>query len=178
MIDAAGYVTNVGRTIQQKTGSKTLDFHLANSRGQLVWATQWGSFGELLIKKRTSNVGVYRLELEVSDDTVEVVVVMFNETATSLVKCIADSIMEYEDQLWQTLWAPAIHWGSKVIHTLSTKRIKVSLAEGLLLPKGWVTAGEVAWVEAEESDAEALFVADTQTASRIGGSHQNTRKVK
>nr|GFC20513.1 hypothetical protein [Tanacetum cinerariifolium] len=32
LIDAAGYVTNVGRTVQQKTGSKTLDFHLANSR--------------------------------------------------------------------------------------------------------------------------------------------------
>ncbi|GKC15958.1 hypothetical protein Tco_1012740, partial [Tanacetum coccineum] len=32
LIDAAGYVTNVGRTVQQKTCSKTLDFHLANSR--------------------------------------------------------------------------------------------------------------------------------------------------
>ncbi|GKC13464.1 ATP-dependent DNA helicase PIF1-like protein [Tanacetum coccineum] len=41
----------------------------------------------------------YRLELEVSDDTAQVVVVMFNETATSLVKFIADSIAEYEDQV-------------------------------------------------------------------------------
>ncbi|GJZ91470.1 hypothetical protein Tco_0663397, partial [Tanacetum coccineum] len=32
LIDATGYVTNVGRTTQQKSGSKTLDFHLANSR--------------------------------------------------------------------------------------------------------------------------------------------------
>ncbi|GJT52493.1 RNA-directed DNA polymerase, eukaryota [Tanacetum coccineum] len=40
----------------------------------------------------------YRLELEVSDDTAEVVVVMFNETASSLVKCTADLIVEYEDQ--------------------------------------------------------------------------------
>ncbi|GJX50622.1 nucleic acid-binding, OB-fold protein [Tanacetum coccineum] len=40
----------------------------------------------------------YRLELEVSDDTAKVVVVMFNETASSLVKCTADSIVEYEDQ--------------------------------------------------------------------------------
>ncbi|GJZ04023.1 replication protein A 70 kDa DNA-binding subunit C-like protein [Tanacetum coccineum] len=39
----------------------------------------------------------YRLELEVSNDTAQVVVVMFNETATSLVKCTADSIAEYED---------------------------------------------------------------------------------
>ncbi|GKC31866.1 ATP-dependent DNA helicase PIF1-like protein [Tanacetum coccineum] len=196
LIDAAGYVTNVGRTVQQ--GSKTLDFHLANSRGQSVRVTLWGSLGELLIEKRTNHVGVYaivltcltvkqynsrlymsstsstlilddedipeikqlksdtsgaefskellalgysdvkaktlenllmwsrnrrhdtmsgprmagifhlaeaknagkvyKLELEVSDDTAEVVVVMFNETASSLVKCTADSIVEYEDQ--------------------------------------------------------------------------------
>nr|GEY80497.1 nucleic acid-binding, OB-fold protein [Tanacetum cinerariifolium] len=41
----------------------------------------------------------YRLELEVSDDTAEVVVVMFNETASSLVKCTADSIVEYEEHV-------------------------------------------------------------------------------
>ncbi|GKD28152.1 hypothetical protein Tco_1234366 [Tanacetum coccineum] len=151
--DVVGYVTNVGRTVQQKTGSKTLDFHLANSRGQSVRATPWGSIGELLIKKRTSHVGVYlialtcltvkqynsekrclvlnlvrkcrqwavqrrkpgpwriylcgleienmiyRLELEVLDDIAEVVMVMFNDTATSLVKCTTDSIVEYEDQI-------------------------------------------------------------------------------
>ncbi|GJV29348.1 nucleic acid-binding, OB-fold protein [Tanacetum coccineum] len=41
---------------------------------------------------------IYRLELEVSDDTAKVVVVMFNETATRLLKCTANSIVEYEDQ--------------------------------------------------------------------------------
>ncbi|GJS73259.1 nucleic acid-binding, OB-fold protein [Tanacetum coccineum] len=80
----------------------------------------------------------YRLELEVSDDIAEVVLVVFNETASSLVKCTADSKVEYEDQLWPTLWAPATHWSSKVIHTMSTTRMKASLAEGLLLPKGCV----------------------------------------
>ncbi|GKF25030.1 ATP-dependent DNA helicase PIF1-like protein, partial [Tanacetum coccineum] len=63
LIDAAGYVTNVGRTVQQKTGSKTIDFHLANSRGQSVRVTLWGSLGELLIEKRTSHVGVYVIVL-------------------------------------------------------------------------------------------------------------------
>ncbi|GJR40932.1 ATP-dependent DNA helicase PIF1-like protein [Tanacetum coccineum] len=57
LIDAAGYVTNVGWTVQQKTGSKTLDFHLANSRGQSVRVTLWGSFRELLIEKRTNYAG-------------------------------------------------------------------------------------------------------------------------
>lgn len=32
LTDVAGYVTNVGRTTQQKTGSRTLDFYLANQR--------------------------------------------------------------------------------------------------------------------------------------------------
>ncbi|GJT63538.1 hypothetical protein Tco_1007071 [Tanacetum coccineum] len=57
--------------------------------------------------------------------------------------------------------------------------MKASLAGGLLQLKGWVRAREVAWRgEAEESDAEASFVADTQTASGVGDSRLNTRKNK
>ncbi|GKA25889.1 ATP-dependent DNA helicase PIF1-like protein [Tanacetum coccineum] len=164
--DAAGYMTNVGRTVQQKTGSKTLDFHLANSRsisrvtllgllerivdlkrpamlesGCIYQATTSSTLILRMMRKYmkfqqlkadssimsgprmagifhpaegknarkalpvlTAALSVnpatklYRLELEVSDDTAQVVVVMFNETATSLVKCTADSIAEYEDQ--------------------------------------------------------------------------------
>nr|GEU77955.1 hypothetical protein [Tanacetum cinerariifolium] len=156
-----GYVTNVGRTIQQKTGSKTLDFNLANSSGAkfskellpvgcsdakprtlenlLMWSRNrkrdattfyctvridnvrtkngWKfpscegkkcrksvtrSNGRFLCESCNKNVDYpvlrYRIELEVSDNTAEVVVVMFNETASSLVKCTADLIVEYEDQ--------------------------------------------------------------------------------
>ncbi|GKD81759.1 hypothetical protein Tco_1348598, partial [Tanacetum coccineum] len=32
LIDVAGYVTNVGRTTHQRTGSRTLDFYLADGR--------------------------------------------------------------------------------------------------------------------------------------------------
>ncbi|GJR80625.1 reverse transcriptase domain-containing protein [Tanacetum coccineum] len=46
LIDAVGYVTNVDRIVHQKTSSKTLDFHLANSRGQAIRVTLWGSLGE------------------------------------------------------------------------------------------------------------------------------------
>ncbi|GJY77174.1 hypothetical protein Tco_0482290, partial [Tanacetum coccineum] len=42
LIDAAGYVTNVGRTVQQKIGSKTLDFHLANSSAGYPVRIPWG----------------------------------------------------------------------------------------------------------------------------------------
>ncbi|GKE13440.1 hypothetical protein Tco_1416991 [Tanacetum coccineum] len=69
--DVAGYVTNVGRTNHLKSGSKNLNFHLANYR--------------------------YRLEVDVPDNTAQDVV-MFNETTTDLVKCSADSLMDTMDE--------------------------------------------------------------------------------
>ncbi|GJT46471.1 reverse transcriptase domain-containing protein [Tanacetum coccineum] len=60
--DVAGYVTNVGRTTQQKSGSN-LDFHLANSRGQSLRVTLWGRLGDMLIEKRTRHVGLYPIVL-------------------------------------------------------------------------------------------------------------------
>ncbi|GKB88698.1 reverse transcriptase domain-containing protein [Tanacetum coccineum] len=41
----------------------------------------------------------YRLEVDVSDDTAHAVVVMFNETATALVNCSADSLMDTVDEI-------------------------------------------------------------------------------
>ncbi|GKB85837.1 ATP-dependent DNA helicase PIF1-like protein [Tanacetum coccineum] len=166
--DAARYVTNVGRTTQTRTGSKTLDFYLANCRGQQIRVTLWGGLGDMLIQKRTRHVGLYppvitavsvklynnrlylsstsstlivndekipvlkrlktndtgveltkeilpanntapkagtlenllmyMLELEISDDTVEVVVIMFDEMTTSLLGCSASSILDSEEQ--------------------------------------------------------------------------------
>ncbi|GJY42644.1 reverse transcriptase domain-containing protein [Tanacetum coccineum] len=63
LIDVVGYVTNVGRTTQQKSGSKTLDFHLANNRGQSVRVTLWGRLGDMLIEKQTRHVGLYPIVL-------------------------------------------------------------------------------------------------------------------
>ncbi|KAL6549374.1 hypothetical protein OROHE_008491 [Orobanche hederae] len=59
LIDVVGYVTNVGRSIQQRTGSRTLDFFLANQRGQSVRVTLWGGLGDVLVEKKTKNVGLY-----------------------------------------------------------------------------------------------------------------------
>nr|GFA07673.1 hypothetical protein [Tanacetum cinerariifolium] len=42
----------------------------------------------------------YMLKLEISDDTAEVVVVMFDETKTSLLKCSTSSILDFEDQVY------------------------------------------------------------------------------
>ncbi|GJT55212.1 reverse transcriptase domain-containing protein [Tanacetum coccineum] len=59
LIDVAGYVTNVGRITYQKSGSRTLDFSLANGSGQAIRVTLWGGLGDALIEKKTSNVGLY-----------------------------------------------------------------------------------------------------------------------
>ncbi|GJU47409.1 reverse transcriptase domain-containing protein [Tanacetum coccineum] len=63
LIDVVGYVTNVGRTTTTRSGSKTLDFHLANNRGQSVKVTLWGGLGEMLIEKCTRHVGLYPVVL-------------------------------------------------------------------------------------------------------------------
>ncbi|GKB37407.1 reverse transcriptase domain-containing protein [Tanacetum coccineum] len=159
LVDVAGYVTNVGRSTQQRTCSKTLDFYLANRRlyrlylsiisstlivedekihvltqlktddsgveltkeimsrdntapkprtleNLLMWARnqKYDSstfYCEVKIEKfRTKKVEypVIKLELEIYDDTAEVVVVMFDEMETSLVKCSAGSIVVSKDQ--------------------------------------------------------------------------------
>ncbi|KAL6563274.1 hypothetical protein OROHE_005861 [Orobanche hederae] len=56
LIDVAGYVTNVGRTNQTRTGTKNLDFHLANPRGHSIRVTLWGGLGDALIEKKTKHV--------------------------------------------------------------------------------------------------------------------------
>ncbi|GJZ89762.1 DNA helicase PIF1, ATP-dependent [Tanacetum coccineum] len=63
MIDVSGYVTNVGRTTYTKSGSKTLDFYLANQRGQSLRVTLWGGIGDSLIEKKTAFVGMCAIVL-------------------------------------------------------------------------------------------------------------------
>ncbi|KAL6500995.1 hypothetical protein OROHE_025192 [Orobanche hederae] len=195
LIDVAGYVTNVGRSIQQKSGSRTLDFYLDNQSGQSIRVTLWGSLRDNIIEKKTNQLymssssstliyddsdipaiqnlkaemstmelsrvdlpidhtnnpstfnckvtidGVrttkgwnypscsdirckkgasrkgghfwcdscdksvaypvlrYRLELEVSDGTTHIVVVLFDESATELVGCSVGTIVETNDEV-------------------------------------------------------------------------------
>ncbi|GKE47997.1 reverse transcriptase domain-containing protein [Tanacetum coccineum] len=61
--DAAGYLTNIGRTTQTKTGSKTLDFYLAYCRGQQIRVTLWGGLGDMLNEKRTHHAELYPVVL-------------------------------------------------------------------------------------------------------------------
>nr|GEX23498.1 hypothetical protein [Tanacetum cinerariifolium] len=64
---------------------------------------------------------LYRLEVDVSDNTAQAVVVMFNETATALVNCSANSLMDTvdEDRYKDLLRACPLH-GFTELHQLDT----------------------------------------------------------
>ncbi|GJT19468.1 nucleic acid-binding, OB-fold protein [Tanacetum coccineum] len=158
--DVAGYITNVGRPIQQRTCSRTLDFYLANQSSstlisddadihalkelraennvmEMTKEVMSVDFSETRVV-RIDNIrtrkgwnfptcggdkckkGVcrklkgwwcnacdqevayhvlrFKLELGVSDETTHVVVVMFDETDSELVKCSADLIAQAEEE--------------------------------------------------------------------------------
>ncbi|GJS71231.1 replication protein A 70 kDa DNA-binding subunit C-like protein [Tanacetum coccineum] len=57
LYNVAGYVSSVGRTNHLKSGSTNLDFHLANHRGQSIRVTLWGNLEEVLVEKKTKQVG-------------------------------------------------------------------------------------------------------------------------
>ncbi|GJR26348.1 hypothetical protein Tco_1102580 [Tanacetum coccineum] len=110
------------------------------------------------------NLLMYRLKLEVSDNTIAVVVVMFDETTTSLVKCLADSILAAEDQAHsevraggRALWNPPKGHPPLVIR--SYKQLSVAT------PSKPTEEKKHKRVELEDSDVEASFVADTQSGT-------------
>ncbi|GJV44870.1 replication protein A 70 kDa DNA-binding subunit C-like protein [Tanacetum coccineum] len=90
----------------------------------------------------------YRLELDVSDDTAHVVVIMFDEPTTSLVKCSVESIVEAEDE--QTSLVQLTFWKSSPAPTTSMETLKVSRVGRLIRLKELRTA-----VDIEDSDTEA-----------------------
>nr|GEW03221.1 hypothetical protein [Tanacetum cinerariifolium] len=62
LIDVIRYVINVGRTVQQRSRTRTLDFYLANSR-TVSESHIVRRFWEKLIEKRTCHVGLYPVVL-------------------------------------------------------------------------------------------------------------------
>nr|GEU66377.1 helicase [Tanacetum cinerariifolium] len=264
--DVVGYVTNVERSVQKRSGLRTLDLYLANSMGQVLRVTLWGGLGEKLIEKRTCHARLYPivlnslsvnlynnrlylssssfaliidddsipalkqmktnkscvetgketlpvdfseakastlknllmwgategtiLELEVSDNTAEVVVVMFDETATSLVKCSADSILKAEDQAhsyyehdtyesftcWKIVFAEEVgeSKGSGTVEPPPKGQaplvIRSSNQPSVATPSKPTEEKKHKRVELEDSDAECSFVAKTQSGTVDGGS--------
>nr|GEW54813.1 hypothetical protein [Tanacetum cinerariifolium] len=110
LIDVVGCMTNVGRTTQTRTGSKTLDFYLANCRGQQIKVTLWGGPGDMLIQNRTCHVGLTSSTLIINDEKIHVLkrmktddrgcVVMFDETVASLLGCSASCILDSKEQVY------------------------------------------------------------------------------
>ncbi|GKA34784.1 hypothetical protein Tco_0721213 [Tanacetum coccineum] len=221
--DAAGYVTNVGWTVQQKTGSKTLDFHLANSSETIQhtsstlilddeeipelkelkadssgakFSKEMPSVGCLEAKAGTlENLLIYRLELEVSDDIAE------GDDHSPLPQALANimwtshtlefkSHTYYEHNTYEsfTCWRIVTAEGmgdnegssmAGVSRASKTPEFKRLLRHPSVTTLSKVDEGKKhKRVEAEGSDAEASFVADTQTSSAMGGSRPDTRKIK
>nr|GEV21435.1 replication protein A 70 kDa DNA-binding subunit C-like [Tanacetum cinerariifolium] len=158
----------IGRTNHLKSGSKNLDFHLANHRqravnqinamgkplGDNVYLSSTSStviFNDVeiptikvlkdansdmelknpympidltrMMKGTIENLLMYRLELDVSDDTTQTVVIMFDKTATALVGCSAGSLIDIKDEFADdhVSLPPSI---SNVIGTIQTMEIK------------------------------------------------------
>nr|GEY56048.1 hypothetical protein [Tanacetum cinerariifolium] len=63
LIDVAGYVTNVGQISHQKSGSRTLDFSLANGSEQAIRVTLWGALADTLVERKTNKAGLYLVVL-------------------------------------------------------------------------------------------------------------------
>nr|GEU89337.1 hypothetical protein [Tanacetum cinerariifolium] len=82
----------------------------------------------------------YRLELDISDDTTHVVVVLFDKPTTTLVKCFAVSIAKADDEmmtgvfarLYKTSLALLMLWKSSRLPTTSMETLKVLRAERLI----------------------------------------------
>ncbi|GJR76763.1 ATP-dependent DNA helicase PIF1-like protein [Tanacetum coccineum] len=296
LIDVIGYVTNVGRTVQQRSGTRTLDFYLANSRfttfpmdiihvcylaanfkkcygsrddsvcrvtigfgladrlylssssstliiddddipalKQIKTDQRQGNLTTLMFSQaatfncevRIDKAGTkkdwnypscgrakckktiarqedfwcdsceriveypvmrYRLELEVSDHTVAIVVVMFDETATSLVRCSVDLVLAAEEQDKES-HSPLPNALANIVGTTHNLELKahtyyehdtyesftcwkiVSAEEqpSPATPSKPTEEKKRKRVELEDSDAEASFVADTQSETVDGG---------
>ncbi|GJV72200.1 retrovirus-related pol polyprotein from transposon TNT 1-94 [Tanacetum coccineum] len=138
----------------------------------------------------------YRLELEISDETAEVVVVMFDETARVLLKCSASSILDYKEQDEEaSLGLPTALANIKVVigedveeDATSTTVVgndasKASELKRLSKPPTVATPSKPVWIcyvreELEDSDAEASFVTDNQPKGGDVACSSDKRKRK
>nr|GEX94596.1 hypothetical protein [Tanacetum cinerariifolium] len=101
----------------------------------------------------------YRLELDVSDDTGHIVVVLFDELATTLVKCSAESITQADDEIDPTEGIKE-SIGSSTLdadagsHTHELKRLSQHLS--IPTPLKPSKEGNKIRVDIEDSNTEAL----------------------
>ncbi|XP_071688220.1 uncharacterized protein [Rutidosis leptorrhynchoides] len=63
LVDFAGHVINVGSPKDQRTGAATLDFDLANERGQKMTVTLWGKLGPDFLEKKPASPAIHCITL-------------------------------------------------------------------------------------------------------------------
>ncbi|GKC75486.1 hypothetical protein Tco_1126260 [Tanacetum coccineum] len=102
----------------------------------------------------------YRLELSVFDRTAAVVVVMFDETATELVKVPTDSVLKVEDEINPTEpveESACSSTGDAIAdkHIPSLKRL--SMHPSVATPSKPHDAKKTKRIDREDSDTEAAF---------------------
>ncbi|GKA17243.1 cytochrome b5-like protein [Tanacetum coccineum] len=146
--DVAGYIANVGRSIQQRTGSRTLDFYLANESS----STQIFDDPNIPTLKELRSEIRYKLKLRISDATAHVVVVIFDETASELVKCSADSLAQSDEE---SVGSSTIDVVPDTLRSLGNGLHKKPSMTTLLKPCEWKTPISQ---ELEDSDADSLPV--------------------
>ncbi|GKA08652.1 hypothetical protein Tco_0687983 [Tanacetum coccineum] len=114
--------------------------------------------GDKCKKGNLDRMDRYRLELEISNETAEVVVVMSDETARVLLKCSASSILDYE--------------GLKVV---TCEDVEEGASSATVAATDASKASEE---ELEDFDAEASFVADSQPKGGDVACSSDKRKRK
>ncbi|GJX17952.1 ATP-dependent DNA helicase PIF2 [Tanacetum coccineum] len=144
-------------------GEKCKKGNISQKVGQL-WCDSCESLVEYL---------VIRLELEISDDTAEVVVVMFDETTTSLVKCSTGSIVCSEGRVV----TPEIVEGTASSGMVAAKADSKAPVLGTLSTVPSVATPSKP-KEVQDSDAEESFVTKSQPKGGDVGCSSDMRKRK
>ncbi|GJU93602.1 ribonuclease H-like domain-containing protein, partial [Tanacetum coccineum] len=209
LIDAVGYVTNVGRTVLKKTGSKTLDFHLANSsylgssnkvkqyNGRLYLSST--SLTLILDDEQIPEVKHLKADSSGAEFSKEILPVGCSEAKAGTLEnllmwarnrkhdvcCLFTSLsillVEFDSEVG-TAKGVGESGGSSaadahsISETLEFKRL--SRCPSVATPSKPGDDKKHKRLDLEDSDAEASFVADTQTGSGVGGSRPDTRKNK
>nr|GEV35910.1 hypothetical protein [Tanacetum cinerariifolium] len=159
--DVVGYVTNVGRTTQQKSGSKNLDFHLANNR-----VTLWGRLNDMLIEKRTRHVGLYPIVL------IAMSMKLYNSKIHRLYISSTSSTLIVDDEqipMLKRLKTDNSGMGlTKEMQPPDNSETKAGTLENLLMLE----------LEISDATAEAVVVMFDETAKRRGGLEFATRDGK
>ncbi|GJW86163.1 ATP-dependent DNA helicase PIF1-like protein [Tanacetum coccineum] len=178
--------------------NSSVEYPVMRHRVVLLYTVQFKiTLNELLTMHSELPTCRYSLELEISDNTAEVVVVMFDETTTSLLGCSASCILDSEEQVYFLAPYSTTHTLELKSHTYfehgnyeSFTCWNIVIAEDEEGGEGGVSSGTVAANEAskvwicyvrewvEDSDVEESFVAESVSKEGDVACSSDTRKMR